>query len=371
MITQLRRKLKSKTARSIILWAILVTLGASLLSGAILRIFRIDKKMGSGGFGQVNGSDLSIENFKMRMHENEQRIQMLRKYFGQEADKLLKQMDLGADPRMAALQTVVAQELIDQLADRLNVHLASDFIDKKFADKAFLQNEFGLIDFEQVIDPATGKIDSQRLGYFLKMLGLTGQAFEEILLGALKREILTEIAANSTYIPEFELRQKYIKDYLAKKFAVLKFDFNSFVADAKKQAVSKEELKRFFDAENARSKRYWVPEKRDGVAYYFDAKSYGVTIGENDIQRYYDENKIGMFVKEPAKVQVRRILIKDGKESLKNAKDIHAKLVSKKKVLKISQKKFLKIKRVQKMVACCLYSQEALAIRNLKKQLWR
>ena len=328
MITQFRRRLKSRTARSVVLWAILLTLGAGLISTAVLRIFRLDKKIGGGGFGSVNGSDLSVDIFKMKMHENEQRIQMLRKYFGQEADKILKQIDLAADPRTAALQTVVAQELIDQLADRLNIHVASDFIDRKFSDKAFLQNEFGLIDFDQVIDPTTGVIDGQRLGYYLKMLGITGQTFEDVLLGAIKREILTEIAANSTYIPEFELRQKYIKDYLAKRFAVLKFDFNSFVQEAKQKAVTAEDLKRFFDAENSRSKRYWVPESRDGVAYYFDTNSYGINLQESAIARYYDENKTSMFVKEPAKVQVRRILIKNGTESEKTAREIHAKLVA-------------------------------------------
>ena len=70
-----------------------------------------------------------------------------------------------------------------------------------------------------------------------------------------------------------------------------------------------------------------MPEKREGVAYYFDANSYGVVIEENDLQRYYDDNKMSLFVKEPAKVQVRRILIKDGEKGEAKAKEIHSKLI--------------------------------------------
>lgn len=316
MIIELRKKLKSKLARNIILWTILIVLILGLGSSVFLRVFKLEGKLGGGGFATVNGNDISVANFRMKMQENEQRIQMIRRYFGAEADKLLKQMEIASDPRNMALNTVINQELFDEMADKLSISLSSDYIDKKFMDINFLQSEFGLIDFDKLIDPATGIVDKQGLSMYLRMIGLTGSMFEDMLLKAMKRELLTQIAANSFYIPEFEIRQEYVQKYLAKKYSMLRFDFNSFMQKVKANPVSKEELKRFYDEQNAKSKRYMVPEKRAGIAYSFDANSYGITIREDEVARYYDDNKMSLFVKEPAKVQVRRILFSDQAKAL-------------------------------------------------------
>jgi len=313
MVTQLRRKLKSRTARSIILWVILLTLSLGLLLTLVTRLFKID--LGAKGFVTVNGQEVSYKNFQMKVLENEQRMQLFRRYFGKEADKFLKQMGMSADPRTSALQLVVKQELLNQVADRLSLSLSSDFISQKLADPMFLQQEFGLINFQQIIDPVTG-LNDEALRYNLRMMGLSITDFENIAVQAIKRDVLAQIASASAYVAELEIKDKYINDYLARKFSLLTFDFDSFLKEAKKKEVSKKELQAFYNAENKLKKRYWVPEKRSGIAYIFDPTSYGVVVEDVEIQRYYDDNKQALFVKEPAKVQVKRILF-----SLKDAQD--------------------------------------------------
>ncbi|MFC1842966.1 peptidylprolyl isomerase [Candidatus Dependentiae bacterium] len=333
MITQLRRKLKSKTARSVILWIILLTLSLGLVLTLVMSLFKLDTP--AKGAMTANGQEISYASVRMKAMENEQRIQMFRRYFGAEADKFLKQMGMPADPRLAALQTVVQNELLNQLADKLHITLSSDFIDKKLNDKGFLQKEFGLIDFEQVIDPILG-INADALSYFLRSIGLTVAGFEELTLRAMKRDIINDLARSAAYVPVCEMRQKYMNDYLAKKFSIVHFDFDSFLTVAQAQGeINKKALKDFYDTENKLKKRYWVPEKRSGMAYIFAPDSYGIQIKQEEIQRYYDDNKMKLFVKEPAKVQVRRILFvvkdkeneQDVQKALNNASKTHQELL--------------------------------------------
>lgn len=328
MITQFRRKLKSKTARNIILWIIFFVMGAGLISTVFLKVSRFGKRISSGGgIATINDSDISYNYFRMKVNENEQQIQLLKRYFGKEAEKFLKQMEFGSDPRVAAIKTVVAQELFDQAVEKMGIKLSSDYVEKNFYNKDFLQREFPLINFDELLDQ-NGVIDSRLLNSALRMVaGITISEFEELALNSLKRDVVSSIAIESGFIPEFELKQEYIDKNLSKKYYILKFDFNSFMDQVKKEPVSETELKNFFDYENNRSKRYFIAEKRAGLAYYFDANSYGILVQEDEIKRYYDDKKAELFVKEPARIQVRRILIKDGADAQSKAIQTHSKII--------------------------------------------
>jgi len=329
MITQFRRKLKSKTARSIILWVIIFTLSIGLFVTLLTRIFKWD--VGSSGFITVNSKEISVANFRMKVRENEQRVQMLRRYFGPQADMFLKRLGMATNPRIAALQVVIQNELMDQSSNRIPICIASEFVKQEMANKNFLQREFGLINWEEVLDPQGG-FDSDALRFYLRMAGLSLTDFEEMAIDGMKRDILSRLVYGSSYVPEFEIRQKYILDNLARKFSLLKFDINIFLEEAKKAGVKKADLQAFYKEQNKIKKRYWVPEKRAGILYTFDPKSYGVSVDENEIKDYYDRKKLEDFVEAPAKVQVRRILfnVKDESELskvLEKANKVRAKLL--------------------------------------------
>jgi len=316
MITQLRRKLKSKTARSIILWVILLALSAGLIVSLLTGLFKWDR--GSGNFVMVNSKELSVTNFRMKVKENEQRLQMFRRYFGVEADNFLKKMGMAVNPRVAALQMVIQNELLDQSANKIPICLSSEFVTQKITDKSFLQREFALVNWEEIIDPQGG-VDENALRFYLRMSGINVTDFEEMIIDSMKRDLLAKLVNGATYVPEFEIKQKYRLDNLARKFSLLKFDFSSFLEDAKKAGVNKTDLKKFYDEQNNTKKRYWVPEKRAGIVYTFEPKSYGVVADEDEIKNYYDDNKLKNFVEAPAKIQVRRILF-ESKDNVDRSK---------------------------------------------------
>jgi len=326
MITQLRRSLKSKTARSIVLWAIIIMLGSGLV---VTRFFKKDSR--ARGATTVNGKEISSLSLAIKVDENQKKIQFFKRYFGVEAAKYLKMMGLEKDPRKAAYETVLQQELLGQAADRMKINLDSDFVAKKMSDKEFLQREFSLINFEDLIDEF-GLLDQEKLSVYLRMLRLTTAHFESILIEAIKRDVLGSIVSGSLYIPEFTLKHKYMLEFLARKYSVLRFDFDSFFEKTKEKEISKAELKRFYDQQNKLKKRYWVPEKRSGIAYVFDADSYGVKVDDDEIKKSYDDNKRKLYVKENAKIQTRRILFKfedqeDRNKLLEKAKKIQSDLV--------------------------------------------
>jgi len=327
MITALRRKLKSKTARSIFLWIILIALGGGLIVGP-----RLLRQRGgpSQWIAKVNGYKVPYFDFALKVQENEQILRYFRSQYGEYADMILKSMGMSKNPRDLAFDQVIQQALLNQEADKLSIHLDADFVASKMGDPQFVMKEFGALVPQHAIDPRMG-INEQVLKQHLARLGLTIEDFEGMIEKSIQRNLVADLASGAAYVAAFEIKQRYMADYLARKFDVLRFDFNSFLNQAKKEDVTKEQLKAFYDQENRVAKRYWVPEKRSGIAYLFNADSYGVAVDENEIKNYYDDNKMKLFVETPTQIQVRRILFKvsgDKSEVYEKANKLREQLVA-------------------------------------------
>jgi len=324
MISLIRRRLKSKAARSILLWVIIIALAAGflLIPGA--------RKDSRRWIAKVNGVEVPYLDFFLKFKINERAVRMLRMNHGSYANMLLSAMGL-LNPKVKAFQQVVQQELLDQEAKRLSISLNPDFITKQLADFAFLQRTFPFMIPQEVVTP-TFELNVPILRYALSDFGLSLADFEAMAEQALKREIVLDVVSGAVDVPEFEMKQKYMLDYLARKFEIITFEFNSFLKEAKAKELSKAEIKQFYTEENKSKKRYWVPEKRAGVASIFDAKSFGVTTDEDEIKNYYEDNKMRKFVQKPAEVQVRRILFKveqniDSNQLYEKAKKVHSELL--------------------------------------------
>jgi len=108
------------------------------------------------------------------------------------------------------------------------------------------------------------------------------------------------------------------------------FPLARFVELEKQQVATAQELKEFFDAENRKNRRYFVPERRSGVVWTFDPDHYGITITDNQLKRHYERNKHTDFVATPVQLQVRQILItfndKTKSEALLKIQRLHQEL---------------------------------------------
>src|SRR5690606_13192573 len=75
--------------------------------------------------------------------------------------------------------------------------------------------------------------------------------------------------------------------------------------------LSQEEIKYHFDLYNRLAKKYWIPEKRSGFAWKIDAKDYNISVSEQQIAEYYEDNKTKKFVDTPIQILMQQIVQTD------------------------------------------------------------
>jgi len=295
MITVLRNYFKRGS--QIILWIIILTFVVGLLPLALRQV------TGSKWAIRVNGQDVGYQEYLLEYERWKERMAMARAQFGEYADILLAQMGIES-PQSEAVQSLARQELLNQFADSIGLQVSPEFVTQKMSDPTYVLQALGDLVPRQLVDPMTG-IDQTMLKRYLKHFDLSVDMFERIVEKTLTDRFVTDLLKSSFYLPRFDEKQNYIAQHAKKKFSVLVLPIKKVLEEEKKSEVANEALKRFYDAH---SQRYTVPEKRTGMMWEFDPLSYNISISSKQIEEYYENNKVKMFIDSPAKVTVRRIL---------------------------------------------------------------
>jgi len=326
MITQIRRMLKSKAVKTLLILIVAAV-------GGVFTLPLIFRRTTSGPWiATVNGKSVSYNAFVRKTMENERQIRAFRAQYGELADALVQAMGLSLNPRVLAANQLLQEELIDQLADKFDLHMNKDYIADILSDVGFVYRNLSHLVPPSLLDPEGG-IDMQGLKVYLARQGMTIADFEYEVEQMLKRSLVVNLMLGAAYDPLWIVKERYIRDYAGRGFSVFRFDFTNYLNEAKKKDVSSAQLKDFFDSQNAQVKRYWVPEKRGGKVWEFDSESYGVKVDHEEIKTYYDDNKQRKFVEKPVKLKVRVILIafdKPGQEksAYEKARGLHAELAA-------------------------------------------
>ena len=309
MITAIRRQLKNSGHR-FVLWIIIIALGAGVAPTFLRRT------IGGGPWAvRVNSEEISYQEFRREVSDQRDRIAFFRAQYGQIADLLLQSMGMSFDPKTLAFDRLVKEELLNQFAHTLDLYLHPDYIIQKMNDKKFVQQHLAHVIPPYLFDKSdTINIDSIKI--YLKQQGLSTSMFERTIERELARQQVMELITAIFYMPMFEVKQQYITDNASKKFTLLIFSFTDFLKKEKEKTVTDDMLKTFFDKQNRQFKRYLVPEKRSGMHWKFEPHSYDIVVTQEKITAYYEENKTKKFVKEPTKVQVRQILIKNSTDTI-------------------------------------------------------
>ena len=305
MITAIRRQFKG-AAHRFILWIIIVAIAVGLITPIFLR-----KTIGGGPWAiKVNNEEISYQEFIREVTDQRNRLASFRAEYGQIADLLLQSMGISADPKTLTFNQLVKEELLNQFAQDLGLYLHPDYIMQKINDQQFVEQHLAHIIPPYLFNNA-GTINRQAVGMHLKRQGMSRSMFERTVERALTRQFVMELMKATLYVPIFDIKQQYIRNNASKKFNLLFFSFTDFLKKEKEKKVTDELLKAFFDKQNRRFKRYWVPEKRSGLRWKFEPHSYAIVVTQEEITAYYEDNKTKKFVDEPTKVQVRQIVIKD------------------------------------------------------------
>lgn len=203
-----------------------------------------------------------------------------------------------AEQKRGDLQAVVQEELFMRAltrstAERLGVSLSPRAVNDELRRQ--LPAQFWASD---------GTLDQNALAR-------SGLVFEKIYRdteSTMIDEQLQQLLMGAIYVPSFMVNDAFIAGYVNHSFSVATFPLGRFVEQAKQQPVTEKELRDFFAAENRKSKRYVVPERRSGIVWTFDAGSYGITIAEEALKNYYNKHKMQQYMATPVKIQVRHIV---------------------------------------------------------------
>lgn len=312
MITTLRRSFKSNFNK-IILWITILALTG------ILTLPELFKRSSSSPWvALVNGDEVSYNDFARKAAMVQERMNSLRAQYGEYADFFFQALGFSADPKRMAMEQLIQESVLNQAASNLGMQVSDAYIAEKLSNPLFVQQELGDVVPMAVFDPSGG-INPRALHNYLRHIRLSGAEFEENIEHALERKAMREIAAGASYIPELELKQQFIANYVDKNYSVLIFPFKTFLKEQQKTAITEEELKAYFDKHNATTKKYWIPEKRSGVVWNFAPERYGIVIGDEAIATFYEDHKVSKYADKPSEIQVRYILFQVSNEATRSA----------------------------------------------------
>ncbi len=305
MTSTQHRMLKTRFAKAI-LWITLF----SMAGGSLLFSPNLFKRF-SGGvpkIATVDGSAISINEFKLKISQESERIAFIRQQMGPQADYMMRMMGISDDPKVMAIQALIVEKVLDKVANDLGIYVSSDFIARKMQDPYFVLQELRDSVPLSVIDQR-GTISVPMLRYYLQAHGVSFKDFEESLENALRRSLTRNLILLSSYISTDELKKAFTDQVLEREYGVLIFNLDNYLKTVKAKPLSNDELESFLTEQNKIMKRYWSPEKRSARVWEFKPETFGVVINDQDIEKYYTDHK-QEYLESPVQIQIRRIMLK-------------------------------------------------------------
>lgn len=293
----MRDKIKGRAGKIFLFFIFLTFFGGLGISKLVMSLIS-----DSDAVMIINKMPISYDIFRMRVHQEEQKIAGVQAKYGKNTDLALRLMGMSNDPNAIALRTVMYQGILDSFSHAMKLHLSPEYVALKLNDPYFLmlalRQQFPV---EEIQNPLA----------FYQMLKNTPQhkMFEEQLKTDMKNDVAISMMRTGFFIPSFVQEQMSKEITASKKFGIQKFSLSFFVDQAHKAGASAEQLKNFFDQQNAQTKRYWVPEKRTAVQWTFNPKTYGIVVTEDEITDFYAKNKTARFIDAKAQVKVRELVL--------------------------------------------------------------
>ena len=307
MIIMLRRSLKSRTFK-VIFWIVILVV-SGVLSVFLNWYDSYFGKTSQAWILQINKEKISMPQFARAVASSEERIRFMRMQYGQYADLYFQMMGMKLNPQEMAFNEVIRKTLLNQLAHALPLYISADLASAQLNDPVAISQELSDMIPLSAWDPAIGGINPMQLQSYLQKFGITASDLNHELARAVKRTTTKQLIEHAAYVPEFELKEQFAQNFLGHKFSIATISESQILADVKKEPASDESLKAYYDLKNSKERRYYVPEKRFVKIYSFDPIPYGVSLTNEEIEKYYNNNK-AQFIDKPAQVQVRRILLK-------------------------------------------------------------
>lgn len=273
---------------------------------------KVDKRSGSPDavWGVINGKTIYETDFARKALNFEQRLQMMRAEYGQYADQFMAMMGIVPNPGLLASESLVREALLDGAAKDLGLQIHPDYAKQAMGNISSVYQELSDLIPASVIDIRSGSINIDPLCAYLRNCKLSMADFDARLEAGLKRKITGNLLANAVYAPRFELESEFSARYLPKTFSIMTLRKSDIYNEVKKDEITEKDIESFFNRKNQTGKTYWVPEMRSVQVWKINAESYGITLSDQEIERYYQDNKEKSYLAELPRVQVRTIILK-------------------------------------------------------------
>jgi peptidyl-prolyl cis-trans isomerase D len=267
----------------------------------------------------INGMKISQQTIARRVQMETERVALLRQQWGGAADTLLAAYGLD-NPASFALHSLVQETLLDQAAAHCGLATSSTLLAHRLRDPYYIARELGDLIPLYVFDQ-NGVINIETLQRHLQRAGMNMNQLETAAAGKMQRTMLTDLLAAGALIEPAEVEKAYDAQYLERTYEVIEFPYESYLRKVRQQAPSEKELENFYQKNRS---SYTVPEERTAQGWQFNPATYGIEVTPQEMQTYYNNNKVSKFTKEPVRIQVRRILLKVNQEDATHIKEREA-----------------------------------------------
>lgn len=294
MITEIRGYLRSGTYK-VVLWIIVFMLAFGSLPSIINR-----SKSGGPWVFRINKEEVSQADVMREIDKQKSYLASLRAQYGEYADMFFKNININ----QLAVTTVQQEELIHQVAQHMALRIDRDYIAEKLHDPRFMFGDlYGLVPHNALTDNG---IDQAVLHRHLQARGLSMEEFEQKAKRVIAAQLVFDMVGAGAYTPLFELRSLYSARYLDKKFSYLQLNLDNYLRAETQKEVTKKDLSEFYEQHKA---SYEVPEKRSGIVWAIDPRSFDVQATDDKVEAYYAKHKASSaYEDKPSRVQVRTIL---------------------------------------------------------------
>ncbi len=314
MITTIRKSFQKgarETFGIIIVFALIG--GMIFVPGAL-------QNLGSGVWAiRINTRTVNYQSYMREVMMQRDRLNAFRAQYGQFADYFLASMGVNTDPKYLALDTLIKEELINELSDEMTITVHPDYIVQKLNDKEYVQQYLSDI-VPLFVFNEDGVIDQGKLQMIIPRMGFSIKEYEEKIDNTLSRQFLMSLVGTTVYTPEFDVAYSAKLKNAQRKYSMVTIEFDDILNQEKKIDISEQELEDYYELHNRLSKKYWVPEKRSGNVWKINANDYGVMITDEQIDAFYEDNKTKKYVDKPAQAVIKQIT-EDDVGSLTNIYD--------------------------------------------------
>lgn len=287
------------TTKQVVLWLTLIALAGTSFIGLTSRS---GLKQSTAAL-VINGYAVSAKTLDLKAREVEQTIQQIRAQVGPYADMFLQMRGFVGQPRDIATRELIHEKLLLSLADNIGMTIMSpDYISSRLRDSNFVTHYLSSVIPPYLAQGPAG-VDGARLAQYLKHQGIAAADFEESLEDAIRVHVVMSIFPTTVYVPQVSLARASLMTRDKRVFSVEHFELDTYLAKEKKQPVSDEVLKSFFDEQNRAAKRYFTPEKRRGSVWVFTPEDYNLSITDVEVRRYFADHAKDFGTKQLAAVR--------------------------------------------------------------------